>query len=50
MSTITIIVIIACVIALFISLYKDRYDKATFWATLIIISMLSALCDKLLTT
>lgn len=44
----SIIAIIVCLIAIFISLAKDRYDKASFWAILIVINMLALVLDKLL--
>lgn len=44
----SIIVIIVCLIATVISLAKDRYDKASFWAILIVINMLAIALDKLL--
>ena len=44
----SIIVIIVCLIAIIISLVKDRYDKASFWAIIIVINMLAVILDKLL--
>lgn len=37
-----------CLIAVSISLAKDRYDKASFYAILIALNMLAAIVDKLL--
>lgn len=44
----SIIAIIVCIIATVIALAKDRYDKASFWAILIVINMLALVLDKLL--
>lgn len=47
-NIITIIAIIVCIIAVVISLTKDKYDEASFWAILIVINMLALILDKLL--
>lgn len=44
----TIILITICLIAMGISMAKDRFDKASFWAILIAIQMLGVVLDKLL--
>ena len=43
----SIIAIITCFIAVVISMAKDRYDKASFWAIFIVINLLSVILDKL---
>lgn len=44
----SIIAIIVCLISMIVSLAKDRYDKASFWAILIVINLLAPILDKLL--
>ena len=48
MPIFSIIAIIVCIIAVAISLAKDKYDKASFWAIIIVINMLAVILDKLL--
>lgn len=48
MPIINIIAIIVCLIAIAISLIKDRYDKASFWAILIVINILAVVLDKII--
>ena len=48
MTIYNIIAIIVCIIAVVISLAKDRYDKASFWAIIIVINIIAPILDKLL--
>ena len=46
MEIITIIAILVCFICMCVSIYDNRYDKATFWAVIIGLNLLASLIDK----